>query len=116
MRTLFTSLLWRSCAPPFATVKERYSISGKRGLRGTRTHALAVNGRLFQRIRHLVDAGLGADLILLAARRSRNTDRADHVVADLDRQGALGGDHVGEVDEGRGRVVLDALDQLARRQ
>src|SRR5258708_25844853 len=110
MPTLFTSSLAGSCSPLLAAVKKRYSISGKR-----RLTALAVHGFLFQRIRDLVDAGLGADLILLAAGRSGDADRPDHIVANLDRQRALGGDHVAEIDEGPGRVVLDPLDQLARR-
>src|SRR5258708_20938078 len=112
MRTLFTitSSLAGSCSPLLAAVKKRYSISEKR-----RLTALAVNRLLFQCIRRLVDAGLGADLILLAAGRSRDADRADHIVAGLDRQGALGGHHVAEMDKGRGRVVLDPLDELPRR-
>src|SRR5258708_16939175 len=107
MRTLFTitSSLAGSCSPLLAAVKKRYSISGKR-----RLTARAVNGLLFQRVRCLVDAGLGADLILLAAGCSRDADRADHIVADLDRQGALGSDPVAEMDAGRGPVVLYPLD------
>src|SRR5258708_38063407 len=108
MRTLFTitSSLAGSCSPLLAAVKKRYSISEKR-----RLTALAVNRLLFQRIRCLVDAGLGADLILLPAGRSRDADRADHIVAGLDRQGAPGGHHLAEIDEGRGRGGLHPVDE-----
>src|ERR1700704_4205741 len=100
MRTLSTIAfsafsLAGSCSPLLAAVKKRYSISGKR-----RSTAPAVNRLLFQRIRRLVDAGLGTDLILLAAGRPRDADRADHIVACLDRQGALGGGHLAAMDEG----------------
>ena len=40
-------------------------------------------------IRHLVDAGLGAGLVFFAAWRTRNSDGADDLVADLDRQCTL---------------------------
>src|SRR3954471_12989546 len=40
---------------------------------------------LLQRIRDLGDAGIGADLVLFAARRARHADRTDHLVAGLDR-------------------------------
>src|SRR3977135_4750998 len=102
MRTLFTITfsLAGSCSPLLAAVKKRYSISGKR-----RLTAPAVNRLLFQRIGCLVDAGLGADLILLAAGGPRDADRADHIVAGLDRQGALGGAPVAWEGPGAGGGV-----------
>src|SRR5712671_3288405 len=51
---------------------------------------------LFQLVRHLVDAGLGASFVLVAARRPGNPDGADGVLADLDRQCALRRGDVGE--------------------
>ncbi len=61
----------------------------------------------------LVDAGLGAGLILVAARRARNPDSADDVVTDLDRQRALGRDDVGQKKGTGGRIALDAIRKLA---
>src|SRR6516165_11974369 len=63
----------------------------------------------------LVEAGLGARLVLLAAGRAGYADRADDLVADLDRQGALRRDDPAEVHGTHRRIVLDALDELSRR-
>src|SRR5215469_4602171 len=73
------------------------------------------DGRLLELIGDLVEAGFGAGLVLLAARRTGHTDRADDLVADLDRQRALRRNDPAEMHRARGRVVLDALDELARR-
>jgi hypothetical protein len=54
-----------------------------------------VGATLFQLIRHLVEAGLGAGFILVPAGSAGDADGADHRVADLDRQRALSRDHAG---------------------
>src|ERR1043165_541195 len=70
---------------------------------------------LLERIGDLVDAGLGADLVLLAARRARHADRPDDVVADLDGQRALRCDDVRQPHQRELRIVLIAFGELARR-
>src|SRR4051812_47738272 len=45
---------------------------------------------------HLVDAGLDAGLVLIAAWRAGGPGRGDHVVADLDRQRTARWNHVAE--------------------
>src|SRR2546421_12454028 len=47
-----------------------------------------IDAHLFELIGDLVEAGLGAGLVLVAAGRARYADRADHVFPDLDRQPA----------------------------
>ena len=53
---------------------------------------------LLQLILDLVEAGLDAGLVLLAARRAGGAGRADHIVADLDRQRALRRGEAGQRD------------------
>src|ERR1700694_4322343 len=50
------------------------------------------SGSSLQLVGDLVDAGLDADLVFFAARSTRSTGRADRLIADLDRQRALGRD------------------------
>src|SRR5688572_12135882 len=69
---------------------------------------------LLELILDLVDPGLDAGLVLLAARAARCAGRTDHVVADLDRQRALARDHVRQGDEAELRVVLQPLHEIAR--
>src|SRR6516165_10618194 len=66
-------------------------------------------GGLFQLVGDLVEAGLGARLVLLAAGRAGHADCPDDLVADLDRQCPLRRDDAAEVDCAGGRIVLDAL-------
>src|SRR5579872_2992385 len=70
---------------------------------------------LFQLVGDLVEAGLGADLVLVAAGRAGDADPADHLIADLDRQSALRRDDPVEVYEERRRVGLETLHDLAGR-
>src|SRR5262249_5097929 len=51
----------------------------------------------------LVDAGFGADFVLVAAGRARDADRAHHVVAGADRQAARGGGDLLEMEGACGR-------------
>src|SRR4029077_18950324 len=71
--------------------------------------------RLFQLIGNLIDTGFHARFVFLATRRAGSTSRADDLIAELDWQRALIGNHVGKVDEAERRVVLQAGDDLARR-
>src|SRR5580700_4287303 len=68
----------------------------------------------FQLVGDLVDPGLGADLVLVAAGRPGNADRADDFVADLDGQRPLRGDHVVQVHGEEGWVLLVSVGDLAR--
>src|SRR5205807_1841584 len=70
--------------------------------------------RSLELVGDLVDAGLRADLVLLAAGRAGDADRADDLLADLDRQRPPSGNHVVEMNREVGGVLLDALDDLAR--
>src|SRR5262245_9424880 len=60
----------------------------------------------------LVDTGLGASLVLVAARCAGNTDGTDGVVADLDRQRALRRNDVGEPQRTGVGVALDAFGEV----
>src|SRR5450432_3713846 len=71
--------------------------------------------RLFEIRRDLVDAGLGADFVLVAARCTGHPDGADRVPVDDDRQRALRRDDVGEKERAGSRIALDVLGKLARR-
>src|SRR5262252_2972658 len=62
---------------------------------------------------HLVDAGLGACLVLFAAGRAGHPNRADRLVADLDRQRALRRGDVGQKQRTGIRVALDARGEFA---
>jgi hypothetical protein len=57
-------------------------------------------------IGHFVDPGLDASLVLFAARRARSAGCADDLVAHLDRQRALVGYDVGEMDQAERRIGL----------
>ena len=61
---------------------------------------------LLQLIGHLVDPSLDASLVLFAARCARCTGRADDIFTDLDRQRALVGDNVVEMNQTQRRVGL----------
>ena len=61
---------------------------------------------LLQLIGHLVEPGLDACLILFAAWGARCAGRADDVIPDLDRERALVGDDVAQVDQGERRIGL----------
>src|SRR5713226_4245488 len=62
------------------------------------------------------DSGLGAGLILVAAGRTRNTERTDDFVAGLDRDPAGEQRDVGQRRErGTGRVAGDQRGEGARR-
>src|SRR5260370_2083795 len=69
---------------------------------------------LFELVGDLVEPGLGAGLILVAAGRPRHAGRADDVLADLDRQPAGGGADAGQPERGARRIVLLPLRELAR--
>jgi hypothetical protein len=66
--------------------------------------------------RNLVDAGFGAGFVLVAARGAGNADGADSVVADHDRQRALGRHEIGEEELPRIGVALDGVGEFARRR
>src|SRR6266404_4763132 len=57
-------------------------------------------------ISHFVDPGLDARFVLFTARRARSAGCADDLVADLDRQRALVGYDVGEMDQAERRIRL----------
>jgi hypothetical protein len=57
-------------------------------------------------IGHLVDPGFDASLVLFAARRARSAGCADDLVAHLDRQRALVGYDVGEMDQAERRIKI----------
>src|SRR3954452_13916298 len=71
---------------------------------------------LFELIGDLVDAGLGARLVLVAARRAGNADGADRLFAGLDRQRAAGRDHVAKPQPTGVGGLGDVLGELARGQ
>src|SRR5690349_1946233 len=82
---------------------------------GSHRSSPSANGlHLFQLIGDLVEPGLGAGLVLVAAGRARYADRADNVIADLDRQPAGGCADVAEPQRETGRVFLLPLAELAR--
>src|SRR5258705_9130450 len=60
---------------------------------------LSVTTPSLQLIGHFVDPGLDASFVLFTARRARSAGCADDLVADLDRQRALVGYDVGEMDQ-----------------
>src|SRR5215471_3086145 len=64
---------------------------------------------------YLVDAGLGAGLVLVAARRTGHPDCADRFVADLDRQCTLRRGDVGQEKCTGIRVAFDTLRKFAGR-
>ena len=69
--------------------------------------------RLFEVCGHLVDAGLGAGFILVAARCAGNADGTDHVVTDHDRQRALRRGDVGQKERTGVRVAFDVVCKFA---
>src|SRR5258706_2877887 len=71
---------------------------------------------LFQLRSHLVDAGLGAGFVLVAARRAGNADGADGVIADHDRQRTLRGYEIGEEEIPRIGIALDGVGKFSRRR
>ena len=67
---------------------------------------LSVTTPSLQLIGHFVDPGLDASFVLFTARRARSAGCADDLVADLDRQRALVGYDVGEMDQAERRIRL----------
>src|SRR5690349_7031322 len=72
-------------------------------------------GGLVELVLDLVDAGLGADLILVAAWGAGDADRADRLLANHDRQRAARGCDIGEEQLSGHRVLPDVLGELAGR-
>src|SRR4051812_37885769 len=82
---------------PWGEVKDRHNrvyarLRGAMG-RGSRARQPQFfnptrNPALVHFVLDLVEAGLHAGFVLLAARRAGDADRADHLIADLDRQRA----------------------------
>src|SRR5215216_1708315 len=68
-----------------------------------------------QLVRDLVEAGLGAGLVLVAAGRSGDGDGADRVAADNDRQAALRAHHLPEMHELVAGIGAHALLDVERR-
>jgi hypothetical protein len=69
---------------------------------------------LFQLIRHFVDPGLDASLVLLTARCARCASCTDNFVAYFDRQRTLVGDDVGQMDQTERRISFHPIDHRAR--
>src|SRR5919197_1460497 len=72
------------------------------------------NGGLPELVLDLVDARLGADLVLVAARGARHADRANRLFADHDRQCAARGRDIGEEELPGHWSLADILGELAR--
>src|SRR5438552_13057749 len=68
---------------------------------------------LLKLIGDLVEPGLGAGLVLVAARGAGDADRADHLLPDLDRQGALRRYGIGHMHCEIRRVSLKSVSDLA---
>src|SRR6266550_4515005 len=75
---------------------------------------IATPAQSLELVGDLVEAGLRADLVLLSAGRAGDADRADDFLADPDRQRALSGDNVVEMNREIGGVLLDARDDVTR--
>src|SRR5262245_66052409 len=69
----------------------------------------------FELVGDLLDAGLDAGFVLVAAGSAGNADRADHLLADHDRQRAARGGEAGEILRAHLRIFLQPLFHLARR-
>src|SRR5215468_3050729 len=69
----------------------------------------------FELVGDLLDAGLDAGFVLVAAGSPGNADRADHLLADHDRQRAARGGEAGEILRAHLRIFLEPLFHLARR-
>ena len=67
---------------------------------------LSVTTPSLQLIGHFVDPGLDASFVLFTARRARSARCADDLIAHLDRQRALVGYDVGEMDQTERRIGL----------
>src|SRR5437868_349072 len=70
--------------------------------------------KLLELVGDLVDAGLGANLVLLAARCAGNADGTYRLLANLDLQRAGKCDDVAQVDGPERRVAFQSLGHLAR--
>src|SRR5689334_12032738 len=70
-------------------------------------------GRLLELIGDLIEPGLSAGLVLLAAGGARDADRADHLLPDLNRQGALRRRGIGHMHGEIRRVLLKPAGDLA---
>src|SRR6478672_4862693 len=62
----------------------------------------------------LLDAGLDAGFVLVAAGSAGDTGRADHFLADHDRQRAAGGGEAGEILRAHLRIFLQPIFHFAR--
>src|SRR6266852_2072534 len=91
-------------AAPWRAVERSFQLFG-----------LMVSGGLLQIGGHLVDAGLGASFVLVAARGAGHPNGADRLVADLDRQRAPRRDDVGETERAGERIALQAIGKVAGR-
>src|SRR5262245_5647056 len=74
-----------------------------------------ITARSLELIGDLVDAGLDAGFVLLAAGSAGDADRTDDVLADRDRQRATRGGKPGEILGTHLRILLQPLFHLARR-
>src|SRR5262245_19694296 len=70
---------------------------------------------LLELVGHLVDADLDAGFVLVAAGSAGDTDRADDLLTDHDRQRAARGGEAGEILRAHLRILLQPLFHLARR-
>src|SRR5215471_6381544 len=68
----------------------------------------------FELIGDLLDAGLDAGFVLVAAGSAGNAGRADHFLADHNRQRAARGGEAGEILRPHLRIFLQPLFHLAR--
>src|SRR5262245_15502235 len=69
---------------------------------------------LLELVGHLVDADLDAGFVLVAAGSAGDTDRADDLLTDHDRQRAARGSEAGEILRAHLRILLQPLFHLAR--
>src|SRR5262252_3095925 len=115
---MLSSLLLQPQAPvnqADATINGNHVGPSTRELTGPRGRLVCLPAGLLQVRRHLVDAGLGAGFVLVAARRAGDADRADRVLADLDRQAALRRYDVGEMERAGREIALQRLGEFTGR-
>src|SRR5262245_7913368 len=75
----------------------------------------AAAARSLELIGDLLDAGLDAGFVLVAAGSAGDADRADHLLADHDRQRAARCGEAGEILRAHLRIFLQPFLHLARR-
>jgi len=73
------------------------------------------NASLVQLVGDPIDTRFHAGFILFAAGGTGCAGSSDNLVTDLDRQRALVGNYIGEVDEPERRIVFQPGDEFARR-